>query len=408
MLVIFLSVTDKLHNKYPLEDEMYSPEQLAGNDHMGSTVIIYARERTGSTFTSEYFNRHQHGFYIFEPLQYVSLQISQKYGLDIIKDFLQCRVHFSVRNKTYPNNPKFHDRNWTRDRFCTIDKPRLCDDFSVSRMESLCRKSAIRAAKVIRLHSLHRLNDFVRQGTRVLIVLRDPRGMMASRVRTAAFRFPEWKPNLVHNDAGWYCYSMLRDVDFIDSLTREQQSSYLVVRYEDLATQPMRALKKMYRFLGIKPDLSVTNWALNLAKYNPAANETDNGTLRKNVSASTQLWRAQLNNTLVQEVQTACNTFMNRFGYLLVNSTEELSDYSKSLLAQGYLWHKCHTFCNKTFKNLIALFLYPLTPTLFLSLCSAIYFYLPISHPLYLSCMIVSMLRGREWNNEGYLRQSAT
>ena len=125
-------------------------------------VIIYAKYRTGSTFTSQFFFEHRNISYMFEPLR-LEAHPDQPMVDDangIIWDMLQCE---------FETNRTERILSWWMDRvvFCQItgQTPGCVHGKNVPLEKALrhCNKAGIQAVKVIRIQNIWQLEEFLQQ-----------------------------------------------------------------------------------------------------------------------------------------------------------------------------------------------------------------------------------------------------
>ena len=294
------------------------------NGPLKNSIIIYAKVRTGSTYTSEFFHRHQSLIYLFEPLQYVHFDQVFRNGTDIVKRILTCEFS-AVQMKGIMK----YQKTWWRDRFCHIGGYEMCKKFTISKAETACRNSRYIVAKVILFRKIQYLQPLVDEGSRVIMLIRDPRGLINSYRLTASSRYPNGK-GFEFNDANWYCNSMLRDLDYIRT-KKSDSRSYHIIRYEDLAVQPVKGAHAIYNYIGISPDDHLLKWAEGVMEGHKNVKETPLGTVRNNATNAAQRWRKTLNIDLVLQIQEACDKFMEVFGYTKVFTETELHDYHRFL-----------------------------------------------------------------------------
>ena len=310
------------HKRYFLNGVLPSTRHLRDtNGPLNNSIIIYARVRTGSTYTSEFFHRHKSVFYIFEPLQYVHFDQVFSHGTDTVKRIFSCGF-----SGVHMKGIMQHQRTWWKDRFCHIPGYEICKNFTISAAETVCRNSRYNVAKVILFRKVQYLQPLIDEGSRVIMLIRDPRGLINSYRLTSSSRYPKGK-GFEFNDANWYCNNMLRDLDYIRTKTSDLRS-YHIIRYEDLAVDPVKGVHDLYEYIGIPPDDNLLQWAEDVDKGQKHAKETPLSTERNNATVAAQRWRKHLNIKLVLQIQEACAKFMDIFGYTQVFTDTELHDYN--------------------------------------------------------------------------------
>ena len=283
---------------------------LKYNPENGLKIIIYAKHRTGSTFTGEIFNAHKDIYFIFEPLNFLYLEQVIDYGLDVVNDTLNCRL-------TQLGQLTRHSRRqWLRDHvFCQLENQTAgCPRVSLALAESFCHRHRHVATKLITLRQIETLEPLMADGVNVIQLVRDPRGVLSSRKPY----IPELKwTTVAYDTSDIYCSSVLKDLAYIRGRYRIRPGhvnrSYFLLRYEDLASKIDQTIQEIYNFLGITPDAALGSWA--------SRQSSDS----VNMSSG---WREKLSFQEVILVQGACQAMMEVMGYRKLSSQQELSNPS--------------------------------------------------------------------------------
>ena len=300
-------------------------------------IIIYAKYRTGSTFTSEFFFKHQGIAYMFEPLRLLwdPNEVGIQDAAPILKDMLDC--HFRA-----PSTQVIMD--WWMDRtvFCQVTGqfPNCIHGrvYPIEAAEQHCQKSQHRVTKLIRISKLIELQEFFRQGVKVVHVVRDPRGIMSSRLKIHGHHH-YW--GQIASRSMEYCHGGAEDIKYIQRQfvidKALVQRLYYFVRYEDLAADPKGEMTRLYAFLNIKPDRRLREWVQSVARASGENLGTDTikeskpksqqymfGTQRSNPKETSTAWRYSLNINDTQVVQHMCKEFMEMAGYLNVENESAL------------------------------------------------------------------------------------
>ena len=79
-------------------------------------------------------------------------------------------------------------------------------------------------------------------------------------------------------------------------------------------------------------DETVLSWARGVAKGNSSSTDGLYSTTRRNTRHSAQIWRQQLEFSLIMQVQEACQDFMVHAGYPMVHTKQQLHDLDHFLL----------------------------------------------------------------------------
>lgn len=149
--------------------------------------IIFATWRSGSTFLGDLLNSHPANFYHYEPLLHMKVRQVRsnkdaKEATKVLGQLLLCNYtnldkynhwdHYQTQERNQHNK-----RLW---RFCQRQKS-LCNDPSF--LGKMCRLFPFQSVKTVRMRL--RLGKFLfrkaSQNTRLLLLVRDPRGIMRSR-----------------------------------------------------------------------------------------------------------------------------------------------------------------------------------------------------------------------------------
>jgi len=296
-------------------------------------VIIYAKYRTGSTFTSEFFFRHRDIAYIFEPLRTKQVSDVVKDGNPILRDMLDCK---------YSTNNTKRILKWWMDKvvFCQITgqspgcihgKP-----YSTHSAAQHCQAVTNKVVKVIRIEQVWELEEFFRENVKVVHVLRDPRGIAHSRRKI--HRANEYWGQIVARTIE-YCTGALADFLYIQRQYKKNpdlvRQLYHVVRYEDLAHHPQREMQRLYRFLDITPDKSLQEWVNLTEKHTESGKEKTGGyaysTRRANPGYTSTAWREVIDWDTTTTVQRVCAEFMRVTGYNKMTTEKHLRNSSKEL-----------------------------------------------------------------------------
>ena len=288
-----------------------------------NVMIIYGKLRTGSTFTSEFFFQHEDIAFMFEPFRVRRDEEPVSDGQQILWDMFNCQFRTSSVQRIV---------NTWLDRyvFCYIENqfPGCISGakYPIEKAEKHCNQTHTHVIKVVRIAKLSELETFFKQGVKILHLIRDPRGVVNSRVRVQGHTHD----NVTH-DAATYCNTAVDDMKYIREQERNDptfiRQIYHIVRYEDLAADPVKGMTSLYEFMGISPDENVRKWAKSQAT---PATETDGqeekvyNTWRRNPEATSAKWRNSTKYSSVLQIQKVCEEFFSMFGYQAVNSEDEL------------------------------------------------------------------------------------
>uniref|UniRef100_A0A8D2JP83 Sulfotransferase n=1 Tax=Sciurus vulgaris TaxID=55149 RepID=A0A8D2JP83_SCIVU len=354
------------------------PSQPARAGHRRH-VLLMATTRTGSSFVGEFFNQQGNIFYLFEPLWHIERTVSFEPGganaagsalvyRDVLKQLFLCDLY--VLEHFISPLPEDHltqfmfrrgsSRSLCEDPVCTPFvkkvfekyhcKNRRCGPLNVTLAAEACRRKehmALKAVRIRQLEFLQPLAEDPRLDLRVIQLVRDPRAVLASRMVAFAGKYETWKKWLSEGQdrlkeeevqrLRGNCESIRLSAELGLRQPAWLRGRYMLVRYEDVAQQPLQKAREMYRFAGIPLTPQVEDWI----QKNTQAALDGNGiySTRKNSSEQFEKWRFSMPFKLAQVVQAACGPAMHLFGYKLARDAASLTNRSVSLLEErGTFW----------------------------------------------------------------------
>ncbi|XP_012677811.2 carbohydrate sulfotransferase 1 [Clupea harengus] len=341
-------------------------------------ILILATTRSGSSFVGQLFNQHSDVFYLFEPLYHVQTTLIPRLAhsrnaadrrvmlgasRDLLRSLYNCDLYFLESYiKPVPSNHTT-DKLFRRGASRALCSPPACDAFSpgetnieegdcVRKCASLnltlaadgCRENrhvAIKTVRVPEVGDLRALVEDPRLNLKVIQLVRDPRGILSSRIETFRDTYRLWriwratgrKPyNLDLTQLTTVCDDFLSSVSTGMSRPLWLKGRYMLVRYEDLALNPLQKTKEIYDFLGLSMDKNVVDWIQNNTRgSNELLAKHKYGTVRDS-AANAESWRLKLSYDIVDYTQTVCQHILQELGYKTVRSLEELKNMSLSLI----------------------------------------------------------------------------
>ena len=147
----------------------------------------------------------------------------------------------------------------------------------ITLLENRCKLNEYAGAKIISLSPLSSLFDLMKQGVKVIHLVRDPRSAWLSRPKITATRIDkEWddyvkfvqgqlveNPGVLDNGCGDLAQDLplLKEIhNSLDSGNGHLLDNYKLVRYEDVALDPSAWVKSMYKFLKTPIHKNVLKW----------------------------------------------------------------------------------------------------------------------------------------------------
>ena len=172
-----------------------------------------------------------------------------------------------------------------------------------------CTEATIRVAKSIRFGGY--MSDHLREldpNVKVVHYVRDPRAMLVSAVELG---FEKYAAAQVTRWAKLLCHRMSKDREHLQGLRGTHR--VLDLRYEDLATDYMSALRRLYGYTKIPLPDEVINW------FQRSTNASRDGgpldTSRSNSAVTAYRWRSVIPEDIVEIVNNICAEVIEVYRY---------------------------------------------------------------------------------------------
>ncbi|XP_014003341.1 carbohydrate sulfotransferase 1 [Salmo salar] len=372
--MLWQDAVDSSFDQRICDDFLYFTSNVSRKSH----VLILATTRSGSSFVGQLFNQHQDVFYLFEPLYHVQttllprLSHSRTAGdtrvmlgasRDLLRSLYDCDLYFLESYiKPQPANHST-DKLFRRGASKALCSLPVCDAFSPGELNTdegecvrrcgglnmtlasdACRERhhvAIKTVRIPEVSDLRALVEDPRLNLKVIQLVRDPRGILASRIETFRDTYRLWR---IWRATGRRPYNLdltqltMVCEDFLGSVTTGLRrppwlkGRYMLVRYEDLARNPLQKTKEIYEYLGLIMDKNVGDWIQNNTRgSNDLSAKHKYGTVRDS-AANAESWRLKLSYDMVDYTQTVCQQVLQELGYKTVSSPEELKNLSLTLI----------------------------------------------------------------------------
>ncbi|XP_054933979.1 carbohydrate sulfotransferase 1-like [Dermacentor andersoni] len=244
-------------------------------------VLVIAYFRSGSSLVGELLSSGPRTFFHFEPLHIFTRadrirRGRERHAFQLVDELVRCRMQ---------NVPLY--TAW------------------LERTQSYVHNTFL-----VKVATWIKRNTGIAHNVRVVHVVRDPRGIYASR------RALDWCAN--NEECGSpevLCSHMRQDIEDFRKLTAKLSSSRTVtVRFEDLVGDPYKEAKRLYSHLGLKYGHSV---ALYLQKHTVAtkADMQNPYSTRRNASTVIDSWKGNLSAKIIGKIESVCGDVMRKLGY---------------------------------------------------------------------------------------------
>ncbi|XP_076358861.1 carbohydrate sulfotransferase 4-like [Tachypleus tridentatus] len=313
--------------------------------HENPRVLLLTYWRSGSTFLGEMLSYYPNTFYRFEPFMYMNLlgHIDSSQALEavqVLKHLLLCDYtntpqyfqlvkkeewnsdtllkikNYSFPCHAYPKTLCVFRKN-TRD--CLRYPTEMC--LKTDLLEKACRNAKLLVIKIVRLrlrHAIEILKDKKVPNLHVIHLVRDPRGLIASRKQKRWCITPDCR------DPRFLCRSLQDDLLIGDVLQYKYGIKYLRVRYEDVAMQPKTWSEKLIRFLNFPMHEEITKYVyLHTRKGNNDTFFDNKGRLQypltyRESTKTARQWTKKLTYSELQEIQGVCQLVIQKLGYRMI------------------------------------------------------------------------------------------
>ncbi|KAL4706820.1 hypothetical protein ACJJTC_010054 [Scirpophaga incertulas] len=283
--------------------------------------LIVTTWRSGSTFLGELVNAFPANYYHYEPLLlYEIIQIRgppyADKALRYMKNFMKCN-HEGMEDyfefgKTHLHQFSHNTRLWDQCKY----KKELCFDPDFT--SKICNLFPFQSMKVVRvrLRLIEELLADKSLNLKVVVLVRDPRGVLQSR-QHRAFCQPSadcWSPEFV-------CADMISDYVAASRLMAKYPNRLTTLRYEELALNPNATTHKLFKFLRLSVTTSVEEFLQTHTQVD-VAGVSSTFRISRDVPFK---WTTSLYFNYVDEVQRACAEAMELWGYRKVHNASEMA-----------------------------------------------------------------------------------
>ncbi|XP_040201138.1 carbohydrate sulfotransferase 1-like [Rana temporaria] len=332
-------------------------------------ILIFATARSGSSFLGQLFNQNPDVFYLFEPLYLVQYKLANRYPAidrrsllgayrDLLQNLYDCDFYL-LENYIKPT-PKDHValsffRHGASNALCSppvceqLERleenicSKKCQRVNLTLASTACRSYRYMAIKTIRIPEIDHLRTLAedpRLNLKIIHLVRDPRAVLASRISTFVDQYRLYQiwnssgkmpHNLDLNPIKNMCIDYSKSVETAFGRPSWLKGRYMLIRYEDLARDPVKKANEIYNFIGLEWKDNLTAWIEENTNASVPSN-VSKFTTNRNSSETAENWRLHLHFNIVQAVQELCNKTLFQFGYQSVDSIHQLKNLSQTLI----------------------------------------------------------------------------
>lgn len=230
-----------------------------------------------------------------------------------------------------PLTPRSQFSNQTR---CS----KTCDAVGLQVVEEACGTYSHVVLKEVRFFELESLYPLLQDPSldiRIIHLVRDPRAVVRSREESAKAFVSDNAIVLEQRNipAAEVQYQVMQEICRSHVRINERaivkpapflKGRYKMVRYEDVARNPLEEINAMYEFVGLEMTSQLEEWIYRVThgKGKGTKKEAFKITSR-NAADVSQAWRTTLPHNKVKRIQEVCKGAMSLLGYRTVNSEKE-------------------------------------------------------------------------------------
>lgn len=343
-----------------------SPAGSRGHVH----VLVLSSWRSGSSFVGQLFSQHPDVFYLMEPAWHVWNALSQGSApvlhmavRDLVRSVFLCDM--DVFDAYLPWRRNVSDLfQWAVSR--ALCSPPVCNAFGRGNIssEEVCKSLCptrpfglvqeacssyshivLKEVRFFNLQVLYPLLNDPALNLRIVHLVRDPRAVLRSREQTAKALARDNGIVLGTNGTQVEADPRLRVVSEVcrshvriaeAALYKPPpflQDRYRLVRFEDLARDPLTEIRELYAFAGLSLTPQLQTWIHNITHGSgPGTRREAFKTSSRDALSVSQAWRHTLPFAKIQRVQELCAGALQLLGYRPVYSELEQRDLSLDLL----------------------------------------------------------------------------
>ncbi|XP_078342280.1 carbohydrate sulfotransferase 1-like [Oculina patagonica] len=311
-------------------------------------LIIVGQARTGSSFLGDAFNQHPDVFYLFEPLYGVAPPklASDPRPMKFLEGMLRCKFEFpqyiqEIENfrrfssKALSSPPMCAEKNQTTPNQTPIQKKLKCVHLNPYNMESVCSKYSKTVLKILtaripnfRVDSLFPLCNSSDCG--IIYLVRDPRSLIFSHMKVGfAWGNQNTKDSspqpIIRQYSQHICQQIEQNVRIFENRPGWMKSRSHMLRYEDLARNPVEILRKAYKIAGLDMRKSSLEWikAHTGEGTSSEKEEKNHFSTKRNSKAVVDRWRVDMDPCIVNVIEESCNSVMRLLGYKPVDRSDK-------------------------------------------------------------------------------------
>ena len=328
-------------------------------------LIIVSHGRSGSSLTGDIFNHHPSVFYMYEPLQ-TAKRVQKKLmsqnqtsynslAEQYLTDLFRCKfdqpqiledIEAYYRKPEHPRishaigSPPLCPYEMTDPRW----SPTLCKPMTGESLGSACKN--VYDLTVLKILMSRIPGNSIKPiltacspldiDCKVVFLVRDPRAVIPSALNTGFFREKGRRNAKLGTRlySYWQCMQTEENLEFIRQLPDSLRDRIKLLRYEDLAIEPLKALAGLYEFAGLPVLESVRAWLNETTQQSRKAcdRKLDGPSVtctKDDARAAANRWRWKVHPYEIDIIEHYCQGVMRVMGYKPVDRSYDLLSNAK-------------------------------------------------------------------------------
>ncbi|XP_030828467.1 carbohydrate sulfotransferase 1-like [Strongylocentrotus purpuratus] len=295
-------------------------------------IIIVTTKRSGSSFIGELFNSNPEVFYMYEPLFQVTSdvlkhRIDNRQAESLI--FLLWNHTLRCNYSTFSQGPK----NWLRrgsldtcqasgallssKLICPV--PKIPERKVGPIISKLCLDHPYTVLKTIRVNDIKDLRVFIEDPSlnlQIIHLVRDPRAVMNSRRKLKRPNYDLLRRKGPDADEiKDLCEHMARNLQYKDDPPSWLKGKYMLVRFEDVAEDPIEQTQRIYQHVGIKIHQDVLGWLKNNTHENKGQGTGSPFSRTRDTDKVINAWKNSISEEVREAVERKCSQVMSALSY---------------------------------------------------------------------------------------------
>lgn len=321
-------------------------------------LIIVSHGRSGSTLTGDIFNHHPSVFYMYEPLQ-TAQRVHKKntnqtsynrLAGELLASLVRCRfdqpqmladIESYYRKPAHPRvshamgSPplcpyEMKDPRWS---------PERCPPMSNQFLGGVCKdKYDITVLKILlsripenNMKTVLTACNSQDVDCKIIFLVRDPRAVIPSSLQIGFFKEQGGSDSKLGTRVYSYalCQQTEKNLELVRKLPDSLRTRIKLLRYEDLAMEPLKALDRLYNFAGLPVLDSIRAWLNETTQQSrKACNRELDGPLvtctKDDAWAAANRWRWKVHPHEINMIEHYCRGTMRLMGYRPVDMSHDL------------------------------------------------------------------------------------